>query len=124
MEPRVSAVLDGVTGQLLALSSLRSCLAAAGPRLSRALGELCHYELLRGDVGTAVRVGRRGVEVAEELAKADPHSAQAKRDLSVSFERLGEVEVSAGNFSAARDLFSRSLSLREELAKADPHEPV
>jgi hypothetical protein len=55
------------------------------------------------------------------LAKADPHSAQAQRDLSVSLEKLGDVEVQAGNLARARELFARSLEIREELAKADPH---
>jgi hypothetical protein len=59
----------------------------------------------------------RSFAIAEDLAKADPHPAQAQRDPSVSLGQLGVVEVQAGNVACARDLFA----IAEDLAKADPH---
>ena len=34
---------------------------------------------------------QRGLEFREALAKADPDDAQAKRDLSISYNKLGDV---------------------------------
>lgn len=58
--------------------------------------------------------------VAQRLADADPHSAQAQRDLSVSLDRLGDVEMHAGDLAAARQHFAASLEACKRLADADP----
>ena len=41
----------------------------------------------------------RALKVREALAASDPTRAQAQRDLSVSLDRLGVVEVQAGNLA-------------------------
>ncbi|HRI07413.1 MAG TPA: TIR domain-containing protein, partial [Nannocystaceae bacterium] len=120
-EARVGTVPIGIAAQLVALGERAECVAVAGSQLSWVLGDLSGFLIGRGDVAAALRAGRQALKVAEDLAKADPHSAQAQRDLSVSLDRLGDVEVQAGNLARARDLFARSLSQREDLAKADPH---
>ena len=120
-EPRIGAVPAGIAVHLLALGERAECVAVAGSTLAYLLGDLSHFLLVRGDVATALRAGRRALAIAEDLAKADPHSAQAQRDLSVSLNKLGSVEVQAGNLARARDLFARSLKVAEDLAKADPH---
>ena len=95
---------------------------APGTRLRRDwLDESVGLCLILGDTARAHSLGREGLSLAEELAKADGHSAQAQRDLSVSLEKLGDVEVAAGNLQEARLLFARALELAEELAKADSH---
>ena len=74
-----------------------------------------------GHLAEARRIANKAVANAEQQLSADPHSAQAKRDLSVSLDNLGNLEVAAGNLLPARDLFARSLELLERLASADPH---
>ena len=58
--------------------------------------------------------------IFERLAKADPGNAGWQRDLSVSHERIGDVQVAQGNLPAALTSFQASLGIRERLAKADP----
>ncbi|MEX1364883.1 MAG: hypothetical protein AB1Z98_17275, partial [Nannocystaceae bacterium] len=60
------------------------------------------------------------LKARERLAEADPQSAQAQRDLSVSLDKLGNVELQAGNLAAACERFQRSLEIAERLAEADP----
>ena len=39
---------------------------------------------------------KKGLNVAQRLAEADPKSAQAQRDLSVSYDKLGNVTLELG----------------------------
>ena len=58
--------------------------------------------------------------IAERLAKADPGNAGWQRDLSVSHERIGEVQQAQGDLAAALTSYQASLAIAERLAKADP----
>ena len=53
------------------------------------------------------------------LAEADTASAEAQRDLSVSFNKLGEVSVAAGDLNAARRYFEEGLRISRRLAEDD-----
>jgi Flp pilus assembly protein TadD len=52
-----------------------------------------------------------------QLAEADPKNAQTQRDLSISFERLGDVAAAP---AAARRFYEQELEIRRNLAEADP----
>ena len=56
----------------------------------------------------------------ERLAKADPSNAGWQRDLSVSYDKVGDVLVAQGNLTEALKSFRDGLAIRERLAKADP----
>ncbi len=58
--------------------------------------------------------------IAERLAKSDPDNAGWQRDLSVSFDRLGDVLVAQGNLPEALRAFPDGLAIRERLARSDP----
>jgi phage tail protein X len=58
--------------------------------------------------------------VLERLAAANPGSAEAQRDLSVSLNKLGDVLVQAGDLAAARERYQASLAVAERLAAANP----
>ncbi|MCB9706934.1 MAG: CHAT domain-containing protein [Myxococcales bacterium] len=60
------------------------------------------------------------LEIAEELAEAQPQSVRASRDLSLTLDILGGIEVEAGDLARARELRARALVITEELAKAEP----
>ena len=63
---------------------------------------------------------RRAFAIFDRLAKADPGNAGWQRDLSVSYERVGDVLVAQGNLPEALKAFRDCLAIRDRLAKADP----
>jgi tetratricopeptide (TPR) repeat protein len=56
----------------------------------------------------------------ERLAKADPNNAGWQHDLSVWYDRVGDVLVKQGNLTEALKSFRDGLAIRERLTKADP----
>ena len=58
-----------------------------------------HLQL--GDTDQALQFYQKGLELSEALAKADPNDAQARRDLSVSYNRLGDVHLQLGDTDKA-----------------------
>jgi hypothetical protein len=63
-------------------------------------------EVKAGNLSVARDHQQRSHVITETLAKADPHGAQAQRDLSFSLEMLGDIEVEDGNLPVARIIFS------------------
>ena len=62
------------------------------------------------------------MEIFEALASADPNDTQARRDLSVSYNKLGDVHLQARRTDKALQAYQKCLELREALAKADPND--
>ena len=59
--------------------------------------------------------------IADRLAKSDPGNAGWQHDLSVSFERVGDVLVAQGNLpEALKPYRDDSLAIFDRLAKSDP----
>jgi tetratricopeptide (TPR) repeat protein len=58
--------------------------------------------------------------VAKALAAKDPSNTDWQRDLSVSFEKLGDVAVSAGKLDDARGFYDQDLAVAKALAAKDP----
>ena len=54
------------------------------------------------------------------LADADPSNATAQRGLSVSYERIGDVQRAQGDDKAAAASYQEGLKIRQKLADADP----
>ena len=52
--------------------------------------------------------------------KADPGNAGWQRDLSVSHNKIGEVQQAQGDLAAALASYQASLAIAERLAKEDP----
>ncbi|MHB1596378.1 MAG: hypothetical protein ACYCU3_19645, partial [Streptosporangiaceae bacterium] len=63
---------------------------------------------------------QRALEIAQQLADAEPGNATYARDLSVSFERLADLAAEAGQGERARELYQRSLEIAQQLADAEP----
>ena len=63
---------------------------------------------------------RKAFEIRRNLAAANPGSAEAQRDVSVSLVKLGDVAVKAGDLAAARTAFEESLDVLAKLAAANP----
>ena len=60
------------------------------------------------------------MESREKLAKQDPGNAGWQRDLSVSYDRVGDVQRAQGDLAGALKSYRDSLGIREKLAKQDP----
>jgi pentatricopeptide repeat protein len=56
------------------------------------------------------------------LAKADRNDAEAKSELSLSYNKLGDVHLKLGSTDKALDYDRKGLELSEALAKADPND--
>jgi len=50
----------------------------------------------------------------------DPQNSQWQRDLSVSYNKLGDLLTAQGNLNEARENYQRGLEIRERLAEMDP----
>ncbi|MEO0983224.1 MAG: hypothetical protein AAFX03_11290, partial [Pseudomonadota bacterium] len=60
------------------------------------------------------------LELARALSASNPESAAARRDVSVSLERLGDVSRQAGDLAAARSAYEESLELARALSASNP----
>lgn len=72
---------------------------------------------------TARRLYERSLELSERLLKANPDSAEAARDVSVSLELLGDFlfeHDTSGGVEQALGFYQRSLQLRQPLLQASP----
>ena len=86
---------------------------------STALWLVAHLQRL-GRLGTAREMALLSKRILKPLAEADPSSAEKQRDLSISFNKLGEVSVASGDLQSARAYFEDGLGIRRLLAEADP----
>ncbi len=59
-------------------------------------------------------------EIDRALSSADPDNAEARRDLSVSLEKLGNVAMSSGDLAGAARAYGESLEIARALSAADP----
>lgn len=80
-------------------------------------------DLLMGNVGAAEREYRAAHALAQSLA-TDPKDARARRDLGVSFEKLGNVLLRLNRPSEALDAYRKSLGISAALAAEDGDSPA
>ena len=64
------------------------------------------------------------MKIAEDLAARAPENAEFARDLSVSFNRLGDTLSSLGRTGEALDYYERGLKIAEDLAARAPENAV
>ena len=74
----------------------------------------------QGDLPGALQAFTESKNIADKLAAADPGNAQWQRDLSVSWNKLGDVRVAQGDLPGALQAFTESKNIRDKLAAADP----
>ena len=56
----------------------------------------------------------------QRLLKAEPDAPRSRRDLSASYERIGDVQRAQGNPPSALSSYKQGLEIREKLAARDP----
>jgi tetratricopeptide (TPR) repeat protein len=74
----------------------------------------------RSDLISALKSYSDSLAIARRGAKAEPANADWQRDLSVSYNKIGEVELAQGDLKAAVKSYSDALAIRERLARSDP----
>ena len=68
----------------------------------------------------ALKSHRDSLAIAERLAAADPGNAEWQRDLSISLNKIGDVQSARGNLDAALKAYEDSRAIAEKLAAKDP----
>lgn len=71
----------------------------------------------------AAALYRRALATMEHLAEAAPTNLEIKRDLSLAFDKVGEVSLLIGELPQAIEAYEKSLKIRESLTQADPESP-
>ncbi len=100
--------------------------AQAARDVSVSLTKLGDFLAARGQSGDAPRAlsyYQRGLETHERLLAANPDSAQAARDVSVSLNKLGDFLADrgqSGDAPQALSYYQRGLETRERLLTANP----
>jgi tetratricopeptide (TPR) repeat protein len=56
----------------------------------------------------------------QRLLKAEPDAPRSQRDLSVSYERIGDVQSAQGDLTSALSSYQQGLDIRQKLAARDP----
>ena len=56
----------------------------------------------------------------EDLARAEPDHGHYQRELSVAYNKMGDLYRALGQGEAARDAFAKALAIRERLARDEP----
>src|SRR5438552_15512067 len=75
--------------------------------------------MAQGKLDEAISAYRDGLAIRERLAAADANNSQRQRDLSVSYNKIGDVLVAQGKLDEALPVYRDSLAIRERLAAAD-----
>ena len=78
-------------------------------------------QVAQGNLPAALKSYRDSLAITERLAKADPGNAGWQRDLSVSYNKVGDVQEAQGDLPAALKSYQATASpSADRLAKADP----
>ena len=96
----------------------------ATPELRRseveALFETATSLLAIGDTAGALAAAEQARQIMADLAASNPTNAGWQRDLSVSYNKVGDVQVAQGDLTGALKSYRDSLAIRERLAQSDP----
>jgi len=74
----------------------------------------------QGNLDEALENYKADLLIASRLAKAGPDNAGWQRDLSISYEKVGDVLRAQGNLDEALENYKADLYIANRLAKADP----
>ncbi|MDX1965622.1 MAG: tetratricopeptide repeat protein, partial [Planctomycetaceae bacterium] len=73
-----------------------------------------------GDGTRAREYYEQSLTVSQRLAEQAPENADYARDLSVSYERMGDLFRALGDGTRAREYYEQSLTVRQRLAEQAP----
>jgi tetratricopeptide (TPR) repeat protein len=73
----------------------------------------------QGGLDEALNAYRNDLAISERLAAADPSNTEWQRDLSISYEKVGDVLVAEGKLDEALRTYRDELAIVERLAAGD-----
>lgn len=73
------------------------------------------------DLPGALTYYRKYLTNCEKVAATDPTNVHAKRDLSISLQRMGDILMSQKDLPGSLDYYRKSLAISDEIAAANPH---
>ena len=73
-----------------------------------------------GRLGGRAKSYQAKQDIISRLAQSDPGNAGWQRDLSVSYEKVGDAGAAQGDLADALKSYRDSLAIRERLAQSDP----
>jgi tetratricopeptide (TPR) repeat protein len=76
----------------------------------------------RGDTQVAVQHYTAALQIAEQIADANPHDTYAQQDLSENLDKVGNALARRGDTTDALQHYTRALQIDERLAALDPHD--
>ena len=77
-------------------------------------------QVAQGDLAARSQAYTDGLDIRDRLAAADPGNAGWQRDLSVSWNKLGDVRVAQGDLAGALEASPPARRSIDRLAAADP----
>jgi tetratricopeptide (TPR) repeat protein len=78
--------------------------------------ELSTTVRMQGAFDDALRYAEKSKAIMMDLVAVDPDNPELQRELSLSWNRVGEAQLSAGRKKDALEAFRRSLAIRQKLA--------
>jgi tetratricopeptide (TPR) repeat protein len=75
----------------------------------------------RGRPGEAARRYAQGLAIAERLVELDPGNTSFQRDLSISYNKLGDLDEAAGRPGEAARRYSAAAGICRGLLRREPH---
>jgi len=115
---RALQYLDSLSQEAKGDRSLQLELAAAYVKIGDVQGN--HNFSNLGDTAGATASYRKAVEILEASVAADPAAVPARRDLAVSYIKLGDMALQTGDAAAALSIYRKALGASETLYAADP----
>ncbi|WNM61708.1 DUF4062 domain-containing protein [Candidatus Nitrospira neomarina] len=122
-----TAALHEAKGQTTEARTLYTDILATEPDWPEALHQYFWFLADQGDLArvrtTLVAASRNYKDahhIAQRLTASDSRNTQWQRDLSVSFNKLGNVAVAQGQLEEAARDYTEGLTVRKTLAASDP----
>ena len=81
-------------------------------------------QVAQGDLAGALKSYRDSLAIKERLAQSDPGNAGWQRDLSVSYNRVGNAQMAQGDLAGALKSYRDGLTIIERLATPIPATPA
>ena len=74
-------------------------------------------------LGSQIRPGsyKRGQALVQALIQRDPNNAEWQRDLSVSYNKIGDISAARGDRDGALKAYKDGLDIAKQLAARDPN---
>jgi len=113
------AYLDSLAGEASGDPKLQRELAAAYDRLGDVRGEV-YGSASTGDLAGAIESYSKALRIRESLLAASPHDVQDRRDVALSYRKLGGQLTGTGDAARGIEYLRKGVAVEEQLAADQP----